>query len=160
MVEGCACRAPDRQSDQTGMVSPGCAVAHSVTDIDGLVGDIDHLVATSGRVWVVETEYGWTPKRQFFRILSRLSGNVRAVKEWFGDGVPVVGCLVLASVDEREMGRFKRTYVVDHVTIEVYVSASIWRRIRDASTVKAGEGDQALANDLWRLSGMTVKESA
>ncbi len=50
------------------LMHKGCAVAHSVRDM-AKVGDIDHLVATPRRIWVIETKYRRVPSRKFQEVL-------------------------------------------------------------------------------------------
>ena len=65
---------------EAALTAPGCAVAHSVTQIPNTVGDIDHLVATPGRLWCVETKYGRVPKKQFRNVLLRIKQNATAFR--------------------------------------------------------------------------------
>ena len=74
------------------LTQPHCAIAHGVMDI-AKEGDIDHLIATPQRIWVVESKYGRLPPREFARTLRRIVVNVNAVSEW-EPNVEVVGCLV------------------------------------------------------------------
>ena len=68
------------------LTARGCAVAHSVTKI-AEIGDIDHLVATPGCLWVVETKYGKVPKDHFPEVLRRIHVNLQAVRRWAPSGV-------------------------------------------------------------------------
>ena len=52
------------------LTAPDCAVAHSVTAI-ARIGDIDHLVATPVRLWVIETKYRRVPREHFPEVLRR-----------------------------------------------------------------------------------------
>ena len=74
------------------LTQPSCAIAHGVMDI-AREGDIDHLIATPQRIWVIESKYGRLPHREFAKTLRRIVVNVNAVSEWQPD-VEVVGCLV------------------------------------------------------------------
>ena len=67
----------------------GCAVAHGVTVI-AREGDIDHLVATPTRLWVLETKSGRLPRTAFATTLRRIARNVDAVRAW-APGEDVVG---------------------------------------------------------------------
>jgi len=77
------------------LTAPDCAVAHSVTGI-ARIGDIDHLVATPVRLWVIETRYRRVPREHFPEVLRRIADNTTAVWKWAAPGTPVRGCLVLA----------------------------------------------------------------
>ncbi len=46
------------------ITAKGCAVAHNVTGVMDS-GDIDHIVATRQRAWVIETKYRRVPKGKF-----------------------------------------------------------------------------------------------
>ena len=83
------------QAIEYAITRDGCAFAHNVKTI-AKVGDIDHIVATPKRVWVVETKYRKVPKRNFPEALSRIADNTAAVRQWVSEGTPVRGCLVIA----------------------------------------------------------------
>ena len=63
------------------LTQPYCAVAHGVKEI-AKVGDVDHLVVTPQRIWVVESKYTRLSKQQFPETLRRIAANVDAVSEW------------------------------------------------------------------------------
>ena len=84
------------------LTQPSCAVAHGVMDI-AREGDIDHLIATPRRIWVVESKYGRLPQREFAKTLRRIVVNVNAVSEW-QPNVEVVGCLVFGGDSKVEAG--------------------------------------------------------
>ena len=79
------------------LTQPYCAVAHGVKDI-AKVGDIDHLIATPQRIWVVESKYRRLPRNKFPETLGRIATNVDAVSKWVPD-TQVIGCLVFSGVD-------------------------------------------------------------
>ena len=76
------------------VTAPGCAVAHDVMDI-AKEGNIDHIVATPLRVWVVETKSSRIPKKEFSRALGQMAANVKAVRNWAPPRTEVQGCLVI-----------------------------------------------------------------
>ncbi len=81
------------------VVAPECAVAHNVTEI-AKYGDIDHIVLTPARLWVIETKSGRVPNKEFRKARAQIAANVAAAREWALDHdiqVPVQGCLVLPS---------------------------------------------------------------
>ena len=81
------------------VATQGCAVAHSVTEI-AKYGDIDHIVLTPARLWVIETKSGRVQNKEFRKTLAQIVANVAAAREWALDHdiqAPVQGCLVLAS---------------------------------------------------------------
>lgn len=78
------------------VTAPGCAVAHDVKSI-AKVGNIDHIVATPKRIWVVETKSSHTPKKKFARELREIADNVQAVRKWAPPQTEVRGCLVIDS---------------------------------------------------------------
>ena len=77
-----------------------CAAAHSTTKI-AEYGDIDHLVLTPVRIWVIETKHRRVPPERFDKVLGQLAANTRAEEEWAQSKataeVPVRACLVLAT---------------------------------------------------------------
>ena len=80
------------------VTAPGCAVAHDVMDADiAKWGNIDHIVATPKRIWVIETKSNQIPKKKFPRALSGIATNVKAVRKWARVQTEVRGCLVIDS---------------------------------------------------------------
>ena len=124
---------------------PGCAVAHNVKGI-ARYGDIDHLVMTPERIWVVETKSGTIPKKYFRKELSEIVANVRAVREKF-PGEDVSGCLVLA--DEADY-RGKRNKEPDHDSETIYVECprTLVRRLRNEA---GGFKPSGRAKRVWAL---------
>ena len=129
------------------LTSPGCAIAHSVTGVAD-VGDIDHLVATPGTLWVVETKYRRVPGDRFPKVVRRIVANVDAVRRWSGLGIAVRGCLVLAV--EEEMPN-KRIY--ENGKVEVFDPNSLGRQIFGESANEANEEDLLIARRVWALAG-------
>lgn len=125
----------------------GCAVAHNVKEI-AAVGDIDHLVATPERVWVVETKYRWVPKDEFSKTIDRIDKNVAAVEREF-PGVPVQGSLVLAYEDEKDVKR--RRYNDGRVL--AHKPDSLAETLRCESRRKPSL-DPAVADRIWDLAAM------
>ena len=82
---------------------PGCAAVHNVTSI-AEAGDIDHLVITPARLWVIETKANRVPPKEFPKSLRKIGRNVKAVREWAGSKTEVQGCLVIQS-DDKNKGR-------------------------------------------------------
>ena len=79
------------------IAAPGCAVAHSVTKIAD-VGDIDHLVATPGTLWVVETKYRKVPNSR----LRRCSVGSRSMWQRFDVGLRRESRFVVAWCSPRQ----------------------------------------------------------
>ena len=76
------------------IAAPGCAAAHNVMSI-AKDGDIDHLVITPARIWVVETKANPVPSKEFPKLLRRVARNVAAVRKWAPSKTEVQGCLVI-----------------------------------------------------------------
>ena len=76
------------------IAAPGCAAAHNVMSI-AKDGDIDHLVITPARIWVVETKADRVPPKEFSKSLRKIDRNVKAVREWAPSKTEVQGCLVI-----------------------------------------------------------------
>ena len=122
------------------IVAPGCAVAHNVMKIAKVEdGDIDHIVLTPARLWVVETKSGRVPRSEFGRVLGRIAANTKAVRKW-ARGVEVQGYLALASDDKF---RGKTQYYEDGETILVGGRDSLLKKLRDDTRAR-----QAVDNDL------------
>ena len=128
------------------LTARGCAVAHSVTRI-AEIGDIDHLVATPGCLWVVETKYGKIPRDRFPEVLRRLRVNLEAVRRWAPSGVEVKGCLVLATA--RKLPH-KRLY--ENGQVEVFGPKSLVCKLLGASATPANEADLSTAKRVWALA--------
>ena len=128
------------------LTARGCAVAHSVTKI-AEIGDIDHLVATPGCLWVVETKYGKIPRDRFPEVLRRLRVNLEAVRRWAPSGVEVKGCLVLATA--RKLPH-KRLY--ENGQVEVFGPKSLVCKLLGASATPANEADLSTAKRVWALA--------
>ena len=130
-----------------GITAPGCAIAHSVTEI-AEIGDIDHLVATPGCLWVVETKYGKVPKERFGEVLRRLRANQDAVRRWASTGTEVRACLVLATEDGP---RRKRLY--ENGQVELFDPKSLVCELRRKSANPACSADLLTARRVWALAG-------
>ena len=129
------------------ITAPGCAVAHSVTEI-ARIGDIDHLVATPNCLWVVETKYRMVPRDRFSEVLRRIRVNLEAVRRWAPPGVEVRGCLVLAT--GKDLPR-KRLY--EDGQVEVFDPKSLVRKLKEESAKQAGNEDVLTARRVWKLAG-------
>ena len=121
------------------LTAPSCAIAHSVTGI-ARVGDIDHVVATPARLWVIETKYRRVPREHLPEALRRIADNTTAVWEWAPPGTPVRGCLVLAY----ESRVHRKTYDYGKEPIVVHTPASLAReaegRIRTRACARRAGG--------------------
>ena len=127
------------------ITAPHCAIAHSVTAI-ARVGDIDHLVATPVRLWVIETKYRRVPRERFPEVLRRIAENTAAAWEWAPPGTLVRGCLVLAY----ESRIHRKTYDYGKEPIEVHTPASLARALR-AEAAREPVLDENVAAKVWKL---------
>ena len=143
---GCG-RKRRRRVDRIRLTAPGCAIAHSVTAI-AAIGDIDHLAATPGTLWVVETKYRMVPRDRFREVLRRIAVNVEAVRRWAPIGVSVRGCLVLAAETDLPL---KRLY--DNGQVEVFDPRTLAGKLNQESTRRASDEDLLIARRVWELSG-------
>ena len=134
------------------ITAENCAVAHSVTEI-AKVGDIDHIVATPGRIWVIETKYKKVPKKTFPKVLSRIATNTDAVREWAPAGTHVRGCLVLAYETEKS----KKSFSHGKEKITVYTEDSLATLMREMREEARGKWspDEQIAKDIWKLGHVT-----
>ena len=143
---------------ESALTVPGCAVAHSVHGIGRTIGDIDHLVATPGRVWVVETKHSWVPRKRFPKVLRRINGNAKAVEAWLSPHKPeVLGCLVLASIDDAGMERIRQRSF-DEGRVLLFNDHSLWRAVAKASAATCGDSDKEVARKVRDLSAKTLEE--
>ena len=144
---------------ESALTQEGCVVAHSVykRGSGGTVGDIDHLVATPARVWVVETKYAEVPKRRFRKVLSTITRNAEAVEAWLSPLKPeVIGCLVLASLDDAGIEKKRKIY--EEGRVRVFNPNSLRKELAEAAKRTAGEADREVAAQVWKLSGMRIRE--
>ena len=131
------------------LTTPGCAVAHSVTSI-ARTGDIDHLVATPLRLWVIETRYPNVRREHFPEVLHRIAENTTAAWSWAPPGTPVRGCLVLATGSEPK----RKTYDYGKEPVVVHTPASLARELKaEAGTERMI--DERVADDVWKLGRLT-----
>ena len=133
------------QAIESALTAANCAVAHSVITI-ARVGDIDHLVATPVRLWVIETKYRRVPRERFPEVLRRIADNTNAVWEWAPAGTPVRGCLVLAN-DARPQ---RKTFDYGNAPIVVHTPASLARELKAEARQERVIDEQVAAN-VWEL---------
>ena len=129
------------------LTQPNCAVAHGVMEI-AKVGDIDHLVVTPQRIWVVESKYSRLPKHRFPETLRRIAANVDAVSEW-APGAKVVGCLVFGGAENVSANP---SYTKNGKRIFCFKDPeSLARQLRkEAGTERAIS--EEVARKVWRVS--------
>ena len=131
---------------ESALTAPGCAVAHSVTKISR-IGDIDHLVATPVRLWLIETKYRHVPPNRFPEVLRRIAVNTNAVGKWAPSGTRVRGCLVLS----RGSRPRRNTYTHGKASIVVHTPASLARELRGEAR-RERVLDRRVAADVWKLA--------
>ncbi len=139
------------QAIEYAITARDCAVAHSVTDTEiAKLGDIDHIVATPKRIWVIETKYKAVPKKIFPKVLSGIAANTDAVRKRVPAGTPVQGCLVLAY----ECKGFQPTAQADSgEEIRVYTEKTLGDLRSELRKDARGTGlpDGQFATDVWNL---------
>ena len=131
------------------IASPKCAVAHNVQEI-AKVGDIDHLVATPVRLWVVETKANRVPDKEFPKVLSRIADNVQAVRTWAPSGTEVSGCLTLAQEGHKPFYNSKSEKILAE-------SPASLRRKLQAEAQKPLAIDKDLPRKVWALGKVDEK---
>ena len=137
------------------VAAPGSAVAHGVTEI-AKYGDIDHIVLTPARLWVVETKSGRVPNKEFRKVLAQIAANVAAVREWAPDHgvqVPVQGCLVLPSgeVTARDERGYDDKASGEKILVED--RKSLVKKLRGESRGQQ-EADNEGVKNVWGLGKM------
>ena len=134
------------QAIEYALVRSNCAVAHGVTEV-AKVGDIDHLVATSRRLWVVESKQGRVPKKRFRETLRRIAENVEEVREWAPEA-EVAGALVFVGDDGE--GAKKVFFWGDEPILCFESRQLLMRALRDEAETKASLGSDLLRK-VWML---------
>ena len=129
------------------VTAPGCAVAHDVKSI-AKVGNIDHIVATPKRIWVVETKSNWIPKKKFPRELSEIAANVKAVRKRARLQTEVRGCLVINSTNQR---RPKRKADGEEIWVESRKSLVNKLKMEVHEAGPPDSGAKELAQWVWAL---------
>lgn len=130
-----------------------CAVAHHVEEIAS-VGDIDHLVATPKRLWVIETKHGRVPREVFRETLRRIARNVEAVRDW-APGMRVIGCLVFLTGSGT---RPRPSYEWDRVAIRCFGSEeALVRELKPEA--RSNGGSSEIARRVWGLGKVEVPPS-
>ena len=114
-----------RRAIEHALSAPDCAAGHAVTSI-ARIGEVDHLVATPVRLWVIEARDRPVPREQFPEVLQRLADNTTAVWQWAPAGTPVRGCLVLASDPPTR----RKTFDYGKEPIVVHTPASLARELK------------------------------
>ena len=137
---------------ESALTAPGCAVAHSVYELPGTVGDIDHLVATPGGLWCIETKSGRVPKKQFRKVLLRIVQNAEAVQRW-APGVEVRGCLVVAQDDA-----IKRRRTYENGRVRLLKPGELYRELGQSAQATPTEKSMEVARRVWKLSGLRLSD--
>lgn len=145
MEKGACAEKTVGQAIEYALTRGSCAVAHHVEQI-ARVGDIDHLVATPDRLWVIETKYGRVPPAEFPEVLRRIARNVEGVRDW-APGTRVTGCLVFGSQQDKQP---RPTYTNGRETIRAFADpTALMRELRKEAQKDAGS--QGLAREVWKL---------
>ena len=134
------------------ITADNCAVAHNVEGISN-TGDIDHIVATPQRVWVVETKYRRVPKASFSRVLKRIGANMAKVRELLPPDTPVSGCLVLAYERDGVAPKRDDIFVYNQDSFGDQFLTKLGREKGDECVV-----DKQVSSAIWRLSRGEVVE--
>ena len=129
------------QAIEHALTAPGCAVARSVITI-ARVGDIDHLVATPVRLWVIETKYRRIRRERFPEVLRQIADNTNAVWEWAPAGTPVRGCLVLANAARSQ----RKTFDYGKEPIVVHTPASLAHELKAEARKECTIDERVAAN--------------
>ncbi len=138
---------------QYALTASGCAVAHDVKKI-AKAGNIDHLVVTPSRIWVIETQAGRVPKKKFPKALGMIAANVKSVRAWAPPMVEVQGCLVID--DGKKVG--KKSFSADLETILRHNRRTLMRQLRKEACEPGGAVDEALLRKAWALGSISNKD--
>ncbi|MCY3754819.1 MAG: nuclease-related domain-containing protein [Alphaproteobacteria bacterium] len=133
------------QEIERALTAPGCAVAHSVTELTA-AGDIDHLVATPAGLWVVEVKHRRVPRKRFPKILAGIARKVKEARAWAPPDTPVRGCLVLDNPE----GTRRRRYEKAGEPIAVHTAGSLAKALA-AEAASGPSTSFGLMEAVWRL---------
>ena len=133
------------QAIEYAIAVPGCAIARSVTGI-ARASEIDHLVATPLRLWVIETKYPKVPREHLPEVLRQIAENTSAVWEWVPPGTPVRGCLVLA----KGAPPSRKTYDYGKEPVVVHTLASLARELKAEAGMERMIDERVVA-EVWNL---------
>ena len=138
--------ASTRHAIEHALAAPDCAVAHSVSTI-ARAGNIDHLVATPVRLWVIGTTHRRVPREELPGVLARIGDNTAAVWDWAPPGTPVRGCLVLGAGGHSST---RNRYDYGKGPVVVHTPATLARELK-AETERSCELDERVADAVWKL---------
>ena len=137
---------PTTQVIEHALAAPDCAIAHNVSAI-AKNAEIDHLVATPVRLWVIATKHRSVPREQLPEVLRGVANATATVWDWAPPGTPVRGCLVLA--DESRIRR--KMYDYGKEPIMVHTPATLAEELR-AEASQPRELDEQVAAEVWKLA--------
>ncbi len=107
---------------------------------------------------MVETKYAEVPKWIFPKVLKRITQNAKMVEAWLPPcEAKVICCLVLASLDDVGMTGKLKSY--ENGQVRLFNANSLWAEIVEASERVAKEPDLEVADRIWKLSGIKIKEN-
>ena len=138
--------ASTRHAIEHALAAPDCAVAHSVSTI-ARAGNIDHLVATPVRLWVIGTTHRRVPREELPGVLARIGDNTAAVWDWAPPGTPVRGCLVLGGGAHSST---RNRYDYGKGPVVVHTPATLARELK-AETECSCDLDERVADAVWKL---------
>ena len=134
-----------RRAIEHALAAPGCAVAHSVSNI-ARAGTIDHLVATPVRLWVVGAVDRDVTREELLRVIARLADNTTAVWDWAPPGTPVRGCLLLG----HESRQHRNQYDYGKGPVVVRTPATLARELMAEASL-ARDLDERVAHAVAKL---------
>ena len=136
------------------MFAEACAVAHNVTKIAGVEGDIDHIIATPKGIWIIETKYKLVPSEELDDKLKRIAKNMKAVRKWACGVMKVKQCLVRGALvlafHPKKLGKTK--YHAHGETIDAFTENTLCAGLIDKIRKEAqGAGTCTIAEPIWKL---------
>ena len=137
--------ASTRDAIEHALAAPGCAVAHAVSAI-ARASNINHLVATPVRLWVIATVNRRVTREELPAVLARIADNTTAVWDWAPPGTPVRGCLVLG----HEVRPERNQYDYGKGPVAVHTPATLARELK-AEAVLQRELDERVADAVAKL---------
>ena len=140
-------------ASSTRSYAPDARFAHDVREaLDGVGGNVDHVVLTGVGVWVVETKAAWLDEGPFRDALRQTAANVQRVRRELGrPDVPVRAALVIPDNQEP----FEADYDWKGEPVTAFRVVSFCRRLQEECGQADGASEirerEEVANEVWSL---------
>jgi len=141
---------------------PQCASAHDVRETLGLLGNIDHVVCTPQRVWVIETKSHYLERKKYPKALSQAARNARHVEKHLETSIPVQAALVIAKYTKKEESKEHEQRESEGRPVRVFTPMGLCKVLREEirqepACADAGERSRVL-KAIWKLGSIRDPE--